>query len=271
MTSWLCKRRSGGKKACLHLVSVGTLAGIGAATVHTKTTPRWALSPTPRAGFRSWLPQPDAKILLRAILRHSPPNREALVRRRYIARLKMNFTPFPYLLLVALAGCPRATPPVKIDPSAQVVEVRQLAVTEDPAVRGDFPPGWRVETGMDLPNPPPEASEIPEFLEIFGTTQAPPVVEEELSPGATRTVQLQVAGPTGISGSARWIGTSSPLQVAIALDGSTLTTGTPYQVGTNRGGSYLQAKTTAGGLATVSVTNTSPVTAKVRIVFTAGP
>ena len=153
-----------------------------------------------------------------------------------------------------------------VDPSAQVDERLQLSVTEDPAVMGDFPNGWLVaDLGVGLTVRPPD--EVAEFAEIFDNVQAPPVVEEDLSPGATRTVSLQAPGPSGFSGSARWVGTISPLDVTIALDGSTLATGTTYHFGTNRGGSFLQAQADAGGLATMSVTNTSDVTVKVRIVF----
>jgi hypothetical protein len=152
-----------------------------------------------------------------------------------------------------------------------VVEIRQRSVTEDPAVKGDFPKGWLVaDAGARLRQRPPEQGdrEIREFAEMLKKTQAPRIVEEDLSPGATRTVDLQIAGPSALSGSARWIGTVYPFAVHIALNGSTLVTGTTYRVGSNRGGSYLKAQTTAGGLATMSVTNTSGVTAKVRIVFT---
>src|SRR6266850_8021767 len=136
--------------------------------------------------------------------------------------------------------------------------MRQRSVTEDPAVKGEFPNGWLVAgVGASLPHPTPEESEILEWVELFKNTQAPRVVEEDLSPGATRTVQLQIAGPSGLSGSARWVGTTRPLTVTIALNGSTLATGTAFHIGGNRGGSYLQTQTTTGGLATMSVTNTS--------------
>jgi hypothetical protein len=95
------------------------------------------------------------------------------------------------------------------------------------------------------------------------------VVEEDLASGATRTVSLEIAGPSGLAGTAGWIGTISPLDVTIALDRTTLATGTAYHLGADRGGSYLQTQTTAGGLASMSVTNTSDVTVKVRIIFVA--
>jgi len=153
-----------------------------------------------------------------------------------------------------------------VEQSVQLDEMLQRSVTEDPAVMGDFPNGWLVaDAGADLPVRPPD--EVAEFSEIFQNVQAPPVVEEDLSPGATRTVSLQVPRPSGLVGSARWVGTISPLDVTIALDGSTLATGTAYHFGTNRGGSFLQTEAAVGGLATMSVTNTSDVTVKVRIVF----
>jgi hypothetical protein len=165
---------------------------------------------------------------------------------------------------VIVAGCAPSTPP------AQVREMRQRSVTEDPAVRGDFSNDWLfADAGAGLPQPPPNDLELPEFIELFKNTQTPGLVEDDLSPGATRTVSLQVPGPFGLAGSARWIGTISPLKVTIALDGSTLATGTAYHFGLNRGGSYLRTQTTSGGLASMSVTNTSAVTVKVRIVFMA--
>jgi hypothetical protein len=70
-------------------------------------------------------------------------------------------------------------------------------------------------------------------------------------------------------GSARWIGTISPLNVTLSLDGATLATGKPYHFGADRGGADLNANTTAGGHATLSVQNTSGVRVKVRIVLAA--
>jgi hypothetical protein len=162
------------------------------------------------------------------------------------------------------SGCAPKKPP------AQVEEMRQRSVTEDPAVRGDFPNDWLVPTaGAGLPTTPPEASEIQEFYELYEHTKTPGLVKADLAPGATHTVSIPVSGPSGLAGSAKWIGTVSPLNVTIALDGSTLATGTPYHYGRDRGGSYVRTTTTAGGLATISVTNSSGVPVKVSIVFMA--
>jgi hypothetical protein len=165
----------------------------------------------------------------------------------------------------------RAARPVKGDRSVQVSEVRRRSITEDPAVKGQFPTGWLVtDAGINLPRLPSEWSpELSDFSVMFRNVRAPRIVEEDLSPGATRSVELPITGRSALSGSARWVGTIKPLTVTIALNGSTLATGTTYRVGSNRGGSYLKAQTTVGGLATMSVTNTSGVRAKVRIVFTA--
>jgi hypothetical protein len=161
-------------------------------------------------------------------------------------------------------GCAKPKPP------AQVEEVRQRSVTEDPAVRGDFPDDWLVpDAGAGLPHPPQESSEIPEFFELYEHTRTPGLVQADLSPGATKTVSMPVPGPSGLAAAARWIGTISPLDVTLALEGATRATGTAYHYGKNRGGSYLHAKTTAGGLASVSVTNSTGVPVKVRIVFMA--
>jgi hypothetical protein len=135
---------------------------------------------------------------------------------------------------------------------------------------GDFVRGWLVaDAGAGLRQPPADDLEQPEFTELFKETQVPPAVEEELSPGAVRTVSLQLPGPSGLAGSARWVGTTSPLLVTLAVDGSTVATGIPYHFGKDRGGAYLKALTTAGGLATMSVTNQTARLVKVRMVFVA--
>jgi hypothetical protein len=176
----------------------------------------------------------------------------------------------PLAVVAALIVVYRVARPTKGDQSVRLSEMRQRSVTEDPAVKGEFPKGWLVaDAGANLPSPSPDESELAHFVAMFRNVRAPQIVEEDLSPGATRTVDLQIAGRSALSGSARWVGTVKPLSVIIALNGSTLATGTTYRVGSNRGGSYLKAQTTGGGLATMSVTNTSGVTAKVRIVFTA--
>ena len=175
------------------------------------------------------------------------------------------------MVVVALVLKCRVARPVKGDRSVQVVEKRERSVSDDPAVKGNFPPnGWLVAgAGTHLPTPPPEENEISDFAEMFGNTRAPRVVEEDLSPGSTRTVELQLTGPSGLAGATRWIGTADALKIVIALDGSTLATGTAYPMGTNRGGSYLHVRATGGGHATLSVTNTSGITVKVRILFMA--
>jgi hypothetical protein len=155
--------------------------------------------------------------------------------------------------------------------SAQVDERLQRSATDDPAVTGHFPNGWAVERPNAAPTPTKE-SELGEFQEQYrdhGVLFAP-TIEENLKPGGTGTVELPVAGPSGLSASVRWVGTIDPVEVTLALDGSKLaTTGTTYHFGLDRGGSLLNARTTSGGRATITVTNTSDVTIKVRIVFTA--
>jgi hypothetical protein len=152
----------------------------------------------------------------------------------------------------------------------QVTEMRQRSVTDDPAVMGDFPQNWLMpDGGAGLPRPP-DHDEIFEFLETFKRSRAPRIVQEDLAPGATRTVELDLTGPSGLGGVAQWIGTVAPLPVTIALDGSPLVvTGTTYRMGRERGGSHLKTQTTTGGRAAMSVRNTSDVTLKVRIVFVA--
>jgi hypothetical protein len=178
------------------------------------------------------------------------------------------------IVLAALIVIYLSKHPVKGDRSVQVVERRQRPVTNDPALTGDFPKnGWQITEGdrTSPPQLPPGEDEVAEFADLYKNTQAPKVLEEQLTPGATRGVDLQLAGPSDLSGSARWIGTANALKVIIALDGSPLTAGTAYRVGTNRGGSYLQTRTNRAGHAMLSVTNTSAVTVRVRALLMASP
>jgi hypothetical protein len=97
-------------------------------------------------------------------------------------------------------------------------------------------------------------------------TLAPPV-DQELPPGARRDVDLQIAGPSVLIGSVRWIGTLNPLTVTLSLGTSQLATGADYHFGSDRGGAFLRARTASAGVARLSVTNTSGVAVRVRILF----
>ncbi len=155
-----------------------------------------------------------------------------------------------------------------VDESARVVEMRQPSIRDDPAITGDFPDGWTIP---GLPEGPQKVGKGAAAW-IDQITYAP-TVDVDLAPGATRTAELQVAGPSVLMGTVRWIGTADPLPVSLALDGTPLTTvsgysaGTSYSIGTDRGGSAVRAKTTAGGQASLSVTNTSGATVKIRLIF----
>lgn len=152
--------------------------------------------------------------------------------------------------------------------TVKVEEMLQRSVTEDPAVMGDFPKDWLIaDAGADLPREVPGGDEILEFHEMFRNSRAPQIVQEELKAGATRRVELDVVGPSGLAGLVQWIGTISPLDVDISLDNARLVSGTTYQMGNDRGGSYLRTLTTAGGRAAVSVTNTSGTSVTIRIIF----
>jgi len=163
-----------------------------------------------------------------------------------------------------------ATVHVSVHPAgrtAQVVEVRQRSIMDDPAVSGALLNGWAPTPIPGEPSPNPSRSEFTE--EGWGNQQVAPIKEQDLSPGASGLVDLQVQGPSVLLGSARWIGTISPLNMTLSLDGVTLATGKPYHFGADRGGADLKANTTAGGHATLSVHNTSGVRVKVRIVLAA--
>jgi len=103
------------------------------------------------------------------------------------------------VLLASLSGCHKAPPPAKSEPFAQVTEMRQRSVTEDPAVMGNFPNNWQLEKPT-APPMPPEESEIDEFQERLAKIQVAPLVLEDLAPGATRKVDLPLAGPSGLVG-----------------------------------------------------------------------
>ena len=71
---------------------------------------------------------------------------------------------------------------------------------------------------------PAAESEIGEFQDRLAKMQLAPLVLEDLAPGATRTVELPLSGPSGLSGVVRWVGTTSPLKVTASLAGAPLTT-----------------------------------------------
>jgi hypothetical protein len=163
-----------------------------------------------------------------------------------------------------------ATVHVSVHPAgqtAQVVEIHQRSIMDDPAVGGALLNGWAPTPIPGEPSPNSSQSEFTE--EGWGNQQVAPINEQDLSPGASGAVDLEVRGPSILLGSARWIGTISPLAVTLSLDGAMLATGKPYHFGADRGEADLKANTTAGGHATLSVHNTSGVRVKVRIVLVA--
>jgi hypothetical protein len=186
----------------------------------------------------------------------------------------------PFLVLCALlatsADCAHRQVSPAVDPSARLEERRERSVTEDPAVKGETPDGWLVPP---VAAPPPATatkrqegsrdSEIAEFVERFKSTKAPRIFQGDLPPGARRGVDIQLAGPSSLAGSVQWIGTAAPMKVTIAVNASPLAAGTSYRLGDSRGGSYVKAQTPVGGRATMSVTNTSNVSVKVRIMLVA--
>jgi hypothetical protein len=167
--------------------------------------------------------------------------------------------------------CPSRAVGLCMRNAAPVDEMRQLSVTADPAMTGRFPNGWAVNRPKAPPTPADE-SEVGEFREQYDENKVlfAPAVEENLAPGKSETVELPLAGPSGLSASVRWVGTINPPHVSLALNGSKLAaTGTTYHFGPNRGGSLLNVRTSTAGRATITVTNSSNATIKVRIVFTA--
>ena len=82
-----------------------------------------------------------------------------------------------------------------------------------------------------------------------------------------RAALLRIGVYAVLMGSAKWIGTVDVLGVTLSLDGTPLVRGDGYSIGANRGGSALKVETTAGGRATLTVTNTSGATVRVRIIL----
>lgn len=170
-----------------------------------------------------------------------------------------------------------------VEPSARLEERRERSVTEDPAVRGETPDGWLVPavsagaqqatakaaSGGPERSEDPAGSEIAEFVERFHNTKPPEIFQGDLAPGASHAVDIQLTGPSGLAGSAQWIGTDAAMKVTIAVNASPLATGTAYRLGSNRGGCYLTAQTPVGGRATMAITNTSSASVTVRIMLVA--
>jgi hypothetical protein len=152
-----------------------------------------------------------------------------------------------------------------VDQSAKVVEFRQRPITDDPAVSGKLEPGFKLTPLPQTPPEPPDFDRREGAFDLFPAVQFAPLVEEQLSAGATREIELQVGGAAALLGSVRWDGTSSPLNVTLSLDGASVGTASTYSIGTHRGGSVPIANTSAGGRVTLTVTNTSSVTVAVKM------
>jgi hypothetical protein len=133
-------------------------------------------------------------------------------------------------LLVIWAGCTHRAVSAAVDSSARLEERRQRSVTEDPAVKGETPDGWLVpateNAAVRQASEETEDSEIAEFADRLKNTSAPKIFQGELLPGTSRAVVMQLPGPSGLAGSAQWIGTAAAMKVTIAVNGSPLTTGT---------------------------------------------
>lgn len=179
-------------------------------------------------------------------------------------------------LCAALAGCAHTqTPPVApctADPTLKVEERLERSVTEDPAVMGDVPTGM-LRNGPPLTGKvelePGEENELDEFAERFANSRAPKIVQTELAPGASASVELELAGASGLAASTEWAGTADALKAVIAINGAPIATGSTYRIGPHSGGSIFDARALTGGHASLAVTNTSSVKVQVRILLVA--
>lgn len=151
------------------------------------------------------------------------------------------------------------------EPSATVTELSQGVPPQTATVPGN-PKTWLVPA-PNLPVLPEDESEAEEFTESYEnhSLQFLPVVEQALAAGATHSVSLPLTRPLGLCAYAQWIGTNELLKSSIDLDGAILANGTPYAVGTDRGGTLIQVMAPADGLATFSVTNTTTAAIQVRM------
>jgi hypothetical protein len=172
-----------------------------------------------------------------------------------------------------LLGCAHSqTPSPCADPSLRIEERRERSVTEDPAVMGDVP------TGMVRNGPPAtgsvqvdplEENELDEFAKRFEKSRAPKILETELAPGASGSVDLALLGASGLSASTEWVGTATALKAVIAVNGTPIATGSAYRIGPRSGGSLFDADAPGGGHASLTVTNTSSVKVQVRLLLVA--
>lgn len=154
---------------------------------------------------------------------------------------------------------------VSVQPPAgpvQIIERRQPSIRDDPAVTGKFPDVFAFPTLPPGPIEPGKGA-----ADWINQITHAPVVDEELPAGATRQVEMQVAGPSILMGLAKWIGTAEPLPLTLSLDGTTVATGRTYGIGTNRGGSDARTKTAAGGRVVLSLSNTTDSAVKVEIIL----
>jgi hypothetical protein len=151
-----------------------------------------------------------------------------------------------------------------VDSSAMIVEFRPSnSIRDDPAVQGNLPASFVVEKP---PETPPDQMEGGAYA-LLDSTQFAPMAEVPLAPGATHEVELQVGDRSVLLGSAKWIGTPDLLGLSLSLDGSTLANGAAFPSGPDRGLSVLFAEAATGGLARLSVTNTSSVDVTVRLIL----
>lgn len=151
--------------------------------------------------------------------------------------------------------------------AARITELHQHPIKDDPAVNGHLGDTWTLRVPAGMPPQPPDVDPTEGAFALLSAVQFAPVVEDQLSPGASREAELQVGGPSVLLGTVRWIGTNRQLRTSLLLDRSSLETGTGYSFAENRGGSTKKARISGGGRVTLSVTNTSGATVKVKIVL----
>jgi hypothetical protein len=157
--------------------------------------------------------------------------------------------------------------------SMRVVQGRTQLVTDDPAAAGKLETEWKQPLPAEMPageeaNKDGEEKEDTGAFAALSEVHFAPVVDEQLAAGAHREITMDVVAPSILLGSAQWIGPSSPLTVTLSMNGATLASGGAASHGNdNRGKAVLRAVTSTTGPATLSVTNTSEITARVRLIL----
>jgi hypothetical protein len=148
-----------------------------------------------------------------------------------------------------------------------ITEVHQAILAHDPVVHGHLGDTWHLPRHANMPDQPADFDPTEGAFQLLSEVHFAPVVETQLSPAASRRVELQILRPSIVLGSVRWIGTNSQLDTRLLLDGSLLSRGSSHVLLDNRGVASFTQTISRAGRTTLQVTNTSAATIKVRLIL----